>query len=131
MIIRSFYHAGERLELSREMRSNGRSMNGLEPLSAGFFAGTVDRHVFVAASPRGPCLGFDGHLVILDAGTQLALRRTAQGRTLVVARGGQVVAELPAPEPDDHVDGDDDVNDFFLWLVGRFGRPEARAAYTV
>ena len=131
MIIRSFYNIGDRLELSRDLRVSGRPANVTEPLSPGFFAGTPERHVFVVPSPRGPCLGFDDHLVILDGGTHLALQVAESGRVLAVWRGSEPVAHVAAPEADDHVDGNDEMNDFFVWLVGRFNKADARAAYTV
>ncbi|MDW6025438.1 hypothetical protein SAZ10_27115 [Mesorhizobium sp. BAC0120] len=131
MIIRSFYDIADRLELAQDLSVKGRPANFAAPLAPGFFSGTPERHVFVVPSKRGPCLGFNGHLLILDAGTRLALRQTGQGRFLVIARGDDVLAEIPAPEPDDYVDDDDEMNDFFVWLVGRFNTAEARAAYTV
>jgi hypothetical protein len=130
VIIRSFYNVGDRIELARDLSVSGRPADMGEALSPGFFAGTPERHVFVVPSPRGPCLGFDGHLVILDAGTQLALQATDRGRVLTVRRGSEPVAQLPAPQPDDHIDANDEMNDFFVWLAGRFNRPDARAAYT-
>lgn len=130
MIIRSFYDLADRLELSAALRPTGRALDPEAALAPGFFAGTIERHVFVVPSPRGPCLGFDGHLVILDAGTRLQLRDTPQGRSLAVVRGPDTIALVAAPEPDDRIDADDEMDDFFVWLVGRFSKPEARAAYT-
>ena len=60
----------------------------------------------------------------------LCCRQTDQGRLLIVWRGGETIAHIPAPEPDDHIDDDDEMNDFFVWLVGRFSKAEPRAAYT-
>jgi hypothetical protein len=85
----------------------------------------------VVPSPRGPCLGFDDHLVILDAGTRLALQDTVDGRVLTVWRGSETIAHVPAPEAEDHIDVDDEMNDFFVWLAGRFNTADARAAYTI
>ena len=130
MIIRSFYDISDRLELSPDLRALGRPQNFAAPLTPGFFAGNLEHHVFVVPSPRGPCLGFDGHLVILDAGTRLVLQQTDQGRFLIVGRGGEAIAHIPAPEPDDNIDEDDEMNDFFVWVVGRFSKAEPRAAYT-
>ena len=67
----------------------------------------------------------------VDSATRLELRDTDQGRVLVIRRGDAVLAQVPAPEPDDHIDDDDEMNDFFVWLVRRFSKAEARAAYTV
>jgi hypothetical protein len=131
MIIRSFYDIGDRLQLSPSLQVVGRPTNFAEPLATGFFAGDVERHVFVIPSPRGPALGFDGHLVILDGGTRLALQDSEQGRFLVIKRGDGILAQVPAPQPDDHIDDDDEMNDFFVWLVRRFSKAEARTAYTV
>jgi hypothetical protein len=131
MIIRSFYDIGNRLELTRDLRVSGRPTDPHEPVSPGFFAGTPDHHVFVVPSPRGPCLGFDDHLVVLDDHTHVGLHAAFDGRVLVVSRGGEPIARIAAPEADDYIDGDDEMNDFFLWLCGRFDRPEARAAYTI
>jgi hypothetical protein len=131
MIIRSFYDIGNRLALTPDLRVAGRPTDMKEQLAPGFFAGTPEHHVFVVPSPRGPCLGFDDHLVVIDDGTRVGLHATADGRVLVVARGGEPIARIPAPESDDYIDGDDEMNDFFLWLVGRFSKPEARAAYTI
>jgi len=131
VIIRCFYDLADRLELSRELRVVGRPTDAREAPSPGFFAGSVERHVFVVPSPRGPCLGFGDHLVILDGGTRLLLEETAHGRVLTVLRGSAVVAQVEAPEAADHIDGEEEMNDFFAWLVSRFNRSEARAAYTV
>jgi hypothetical protein len=131
VILRSFYNIGERLELARDLRVIGRPSDVTEQPAPGFFAGTPERHVFVVPSPRGPCLGFDDHLVILDAGTSLALQDTVDGRVLTVWRGNETIAHIPAPEAEDQIDGNDEMNDFFVWLAGRFNRADARAAYTV
>jgi len=131
MIIRSFYDIGDRLQLSPALEVVGRPANFAEPLVPGFFAGDVERHVFVVPSRRGPVLGFDGHLVILDGTTRLDLQNSGQVRFLVIQRGDGVLAQVPAPEADDHIDDDEEMNDFFVWLVRRFSKPEARAAYTV
>lgn len=131
MILRNFYNIGDRLELSHDLRVTGRPSDVTEQPSPGFFAGAPERHVFVVPSPRGPCLGFDDHLVILDAGTRLALQDTVDGRVLTVWRGSETIAHVPAPEAEDYIDGNDEMNDFFVWLTGRFNRADARSAYTI
>lgn len=131
MIIRSFYDIGDRLELTQDLRVAGRPADPRAPLSPGFFAGTLEHHVFVVPSPRGPCLGFDDHLIVLDDQTHIGLHAALEGRMLVVARGGEPIARIAAPESEDYIDGDDEMDDFFLWLCGRFGKAEARAAYTM